>query len=91
MKVQVYTITKCGYCQKIKLFLDNLNVDYEEVKVLRLGEQGDGMPFTEYSRLHQEKNLLHNYTFPQVFVDNRRLGGILETIAYFKGLITDEG
>lgn len=51
---------------------------FEEIKVLRLGEEGTGMSFQEYAKIHRGIK-----TFPQVYVDNSCIGGITETIRYF--------
>ena len=80
MKIKLYSIDNCRYCVLIKNFFANANLQFEEVKVLRLGETGSGMPFQEYCKIHTGLKI-----FPQVYVDDTCIGGIFETINYFNG------
>lgn len=78
MIVKLYSIRNCRYCELIKNFFNNSGIVFEEIKVLRLGEEGTGMSFQEYAKIHRGIK-----TFPQVYIDNSCIGGITETIRYF--------
>ncbi len=80
MKVTIYSIQNCRYCDAVKNFFTNSNIDYTEIPVLRLGETGDGMEFKEFCKVHTGLKI-----FPQVYVDDKCVGGVLETIRYFNG------
>lgn len=86
MKVKIYTVNRCTQCQNIKNFFNNLNICYEEVRVNRFGENEDGITLTEFSHLFSNKSLL-NYVFPQVFIDDKHIGGLFETLNYFKEML----
>lgn len=88
MKVTLYTVKHCSHCQNIKNLLNNLNICYDEVKVNRVGEEGDGIAFDEYSHLFSNKSPL-NYIFPQAFIDGEHIGGYFQVIQYFKDMLND--
>jgi glutaredoxin len=81
----VYTINNCINCIKIKNLLKNLNISYEEHQVLRLGETGDGIPFSDYAKIHSGFT-----TFPQVYIDGICIGGLLETVRYFQEKLNND-
>ena len=64
MNIKVYTKTYCPYCQKVLRYLKKKNINFEEVEV---SNQPD-----VYANLKKETG---HQTVPQVFVNNKFIGG----------------
>lgn len=62
--VRIYTTPWCPYCQRAKALLASKNVSFEEVDV-------DGDP----SRRDEMTRLSGGYTVPQIFIDDKPIGG----------------
>lgn len=62
--VRIYTTSWCPYCQRAKRLLASKGVTFEEIDV----ESDDGLR-TEMERLSG------GYTVPQIFIDDRPIGG----------------
>ena len=63
--VTVYTTESCPFCMRAKAFLDQRGVQYDEVFISRSDDAGR-------ERLVAETG---GYTFPQVIIDGRNIGG----------------
>ena len=63
-KVTVWTKDYCPYCTKAKALLDSLNVQYEEVDISKSPE-----------RIAEVQEKSGYMTVPQIFVDDKYLGG----------------
>ncbi len=64
-KVEIYTKDNCPYCDKAKLLLDQLNVDYLEVDLVAEPEK--------YDELHLRRPSAR--TVPQIFINDTGIGG----------------
>ena len=63
--VEIYTTPLCGFCSRAKRLLDTKGVTYTEVDPYQQPERRDEM----LSRSHGRR------TVPQIFIDNRHIGG----------------
>lgn len=73
MKFTVYSKPGCPYCERIEkvLILSNL-----EHKIYTLGE--------DFTREQFYAEFGEGSTFPQVILDDKHLGGCVDTVAYLK-------
>ena len=73
MNFTVYSKDGCPYCTRIKLILDLCQFKYQEYK---LDEHFDRFAFYE--------EFGGGSTFPQVLLNNKKLGGCTDTVKYLK-------
>jgi len=73
MKAIVWSKYHCPYCDKAKALLSMKGVEFEERKI------GDG--YTKEELLEAAPNAR---TVPQIFIDNKLIGGYTELERYFK-------
>ncbi len=64
-RVEIYTTSFCGYCSRAKALLESKGVAFEEYKAGGNAEQKREMI--------QRSN--GGYTFPQIFINDRHVGG----------------
>ncbi len=84
MTVKIYSINNCQYCDTLKQILTKSLIPYEEVKVIRMGEEGVGIPFSKYLELEPDIPLIQRCTFPQVYIDGKYTGDIKSTLRYIQ-------
>ena len=73
MKFTIYSKHGCPYCEKIKAVMHTYNFDHV---VYTLGEDFDRQQFiSEFGE---------GSTFPQVIMDDKHLGGCVDTVKYLK-------
>jgi glutaredoxin len=84
MVVKIYSINNCPYCNVLKEILNTSGISYEEVKVLRMGEEGDGISFTEYIQMEPSVPLIQRCNFPQVYIDEEYTGDIKSTLRHLR-------
>ena len=70
-KVEIYTSPFCGFCFRAKRLLDAKGVRYNEVDVFGGGAERDEMVRRAGGRT----------TVPQIFIDDRHVGGCDELYA----------
>jgi glutaredoxin 3 len=85
-KVEIYTKDYCPYCDKAKLLLDQLNVDYLEIDLVAESEK--------YDELHERRPSAR--TVPQIFINNEGIGGCDDLYALYDagkltGMLADLG
>jgi len=85
MHVKIYSIDDCRYCETLKHVLQTNNIFYTEIKVSRLGEVNDGMPFSEYVKLEPTIPLVRKLKFPQVYFDGKYIGSMQDALNYLHG------
>ena len=68
-KVILYSKNLCGYCTMAKSWLNNKNVVYEEINIDETGIREKFMK--DYPNLR---------SMPQIFIDNKNIGGYRELI-----------
>jgi len=73
MNFTVYSKDGCNYCTQIKQILDLCHFQYREYK---LDEHFDSHQFQE--------EFGGNAAFPQVLLNNKKLGGCTDTVKYLK-------
>lgn len=64
-KVEIYTTPFCPYCSRAKALLGSKGVAFQEYDV--------GMDAGERTRMRERAN--GGYTVPQIFIDDRHIGG----------------
>lgn len=82
MQVKIYSVDNCRYCDVLRNVLTQSNIPFTEIKVLRLTEIGEGMPFSEYVELEPDVPLIKKCSFPQVFLDGKYIGNMKDTLHY---------
>ena len=84
MRVKIYSISNCRYCNILKEVLTTSLIPFDEVKVRRLVDTDDseGMPFDEYIKLEPDVELAKKCIFPQVYIDGKYIGDMKETLNY---------
>lgn len=70
-RVAIYTSLFCGYCHRAKQLLTRKGVEYEEIDVLFNPGRHDEMVQRASGR----------HTVPQIFIDERHVGGCDELYA----------
>ena len=70
-KFYVYSKAGCGFCDKLTDFMDTKGVNYEKFNL--------GDDFTTEDFLYKFGKAS---TFPQVIVENKRIGGMKDTVRY---------
>ena len=63
-RVTIYTRSFCGYCTAAKALLRKKDIAFEEIDATRAPDKRNEM-IQRSGR----------YTFPQIFIDNRHIGG----------------
>ena len=74
MKVEIYTLAYCPYCQKAKMFLESKNVKFIEYPC---DDNEDDMR----EELTKKFNLNSLATFPQIIIDDKHIGGYSDLMA----------
>ncbi|VWX58510.1 glutaredoxin 3 [Sphingorhabdus sp. 109] len=64
-KVEIYTKFTCGFCFRAKALLEGKNVSFEETDISMDGAKREEMIQRSGGRM----------TVPQIFIDNRHVGG----------------
>ena len=72
-KVEIYTLDYCPYCQKAKFFLNELNVNFNEI---HCDDNEEEMRI----ELTQKYHLNSLATFPQIIIDGKNIGGYSDLI-----------
>jgi glutaredoxin 3 len=72
-KVVIYSKDQCPYCTQAKALLDRLHVPYQEIRV-----DLDDSKRDEMVRLSQRR------TVPQIFINNKPIGGYDDLAALAK-------
>jgi len=65
VKVEIYTKAFCGYCTRAKRLLQSKGVDFEEFDITMGGPRRAEMLQRAHGRM----------TVPQIFIDDRHVGG----------------
>jgi glutaredoxin 3 len=70
-KVEIYTTMICPYCSRAKQLLEQRGASYDEIDVMCDGKQRDHMRARAGGRT----------SVPQIFINNRHVGGCDELYA----------
>ncbi len=79
--VIIYTLTYCPYCTKAKKLLNQKNISYEEIIVDN---------YNERQRLELQAKANGQRTLPQIFIDDKHIGGCDDLYALDKEGKLDE-
>lgn len=74
MQITIYSKPNCVFCDKAKYEIDARNLDYSELNVT-----------VPEARAELLQAVPDAKTVPQIFFDNRHIGGYDDMIAYFEG------
>ena len=74
MKAIVWSRDQCAYCEQAKNLLKSQNIAYEERNISR-----------GYSREQLLEAVPGARTVPQIFIDDRHIGGFTELREYLQG------
>ena len=72
-KIEIYTGPRCNFCDLAKILLDKNKLQYKEIKLEIEPEKKEEM----IKRTNGKK------TIPQIFIDNKYIGGYTELHNYF--------
>ncbi len=70
-KFYVYSKSGCSFCDKLTTFMESKGVNYEKFNL--------GTDFTTEEFLYEFGK---QSTFPQVVVENQKIGGMKDTVRY---------
>ena len=70
-KFYVYSKDGCGFCEKLTNFMESKGVNYEKFNL------GDHFTSEEFLQQFGKQS-----TFPQVIVENQKLGGMKDTVRF---------
>ena len=70
-KVEIYTRPGCGYCDHAKAVLKSKNIQFSEYDV-----------YQQHDRFVEMQGRTSNRTYPQIFIDDRCVGGLEELLKF---------
>ncbi|MDA7547790.1 glutaredoxin [Acidimicrobiia bacterium] len=73
MNIEIYTKDFCIWCDRAKSLLESKNLSFTEIDL-----SDDLVRFEFYSKLGEDVK-----TVPQIFIDNKRIGGFQELVRWF--------
>ena len=77
MKVEIYTLEYCPYCQKAKIFLQSHDIKFIEYPC-------DDNEEEMREELTKKFNLNYLATFPQIVIDDKHIGGYSDMMAKYE-------
>ena len=77
MKVEIYTLAYCPFCQKAKIFLKDKGVDFVEYP----SDDTEDETREELTRRFKLKSLA---TFPQIIINGKHIGGYSDLKARYE-------
>ena len=75
MKVEIYTKNNCIWCDRAKLLLDSKDIEFKEIDL-----SDDQKREKFYNSIGENVK-----TVPQSYIDNLRIGGYQDLVAWFNG------
>ena len=75
MKVEIYTKNNCIWCDRAKLLLDSKDIEFKEIDL-----SDDQKREKFYNSIGENVK-----TVPQVYIDDLRIGGYQDLVAWFNG------
>ena len=75
MKVSIYTKDNCIWCDRAKILLDSKKISYNEID---LSDDSERLKF--YEKIGDNVK-----TVPQVFIDDKRIGGFQDLKVFLDG------
>lgn len=78
LAVEIYSKKDCPWCEKAKKLFDNLSIDYKEFV---LNE--------DYTKQELQEKVPGAKTVPQIFINNKHIGGFSELTTYLEESISN--
>ena len=75
MKVAIYTKNNCIWCDRAKLLLDSKDIEFKEIDL-----SDDQTREKFYNSIGENVK-----TVPQIYIDDLRIGGYQDLVAWFNG------
>ena len=75
MKVEIYTKNNCIWCDRAKLLLDSKEIEFKEIDL-----SDDQKREKFYNSIGENVK-----TVPQIYIDDIRIGGYQDLVAWFNG------
>jgi len=75
LKVEIYTKNNCIWCDRAKLLLDSKDIEFKEIDL-----SDDQKREKFYNSIGENVK-----TVPQIYVDDLRIGGYQDLVAWFNG------
>ena len=75
MKVEIYTKNNCIWCDRAKLLLDSKDIEFKEIDL-----SDDQKREKFYNSIDENVK-----TVPQIYIDDLRIGGYQDLVAWFNG------
>ena len=75
MKVEIYTKNNCIWCDRAKLLLDSKDIEFKEIDL-----SDDQKREKFYNSIGEKVK-----TVPQIYIDDIRIGGYQDLVAWFNG------
>lgn len=75
MKVEIYTKNNCIWCDRAKLLLDTKEIEFKEIDL-----SDDQKREKFYNSIGENVK-----TVPQIYIDDIRIGGYQDLVAWFNG------
>ena len=75
MKVEIYTNNNCIWCDRAKLLLDTKEIEFKEIDL-----SDDQKREKFYNSIGENVK-----TVPQIYIDDIRIGGYQDLVAWFNG------
>jgi glutaredoxin 3 len=75
LKVEIYTKNNCIWCDRAKLLLDSKNIQFKEIDL-----SDDQKREKFYNSIGENVK-----TVPQIYIDDLRIGGYQDLVAWFNG------
>lgn len=72
MKIEIYSINNCGYCEAARALLKSKGLDFLEINITD--------DFDKRQALVEKTN---HRTMPQIFIDDKFIGGYTELKEFF--------
>jgi glutaredoxin 3 len=75
LKVEIYTKNNCIWCDRAKLLLDSKDIEFKEIDL-----SDDQKREKFYTSIGENVK-----TVPQIYIDDLRIGGYQDLVAWFNG------
>ena len=75
MKVEIYTKNNCIWCDRAKILLNSKDIEFKEIDL-----SDDQKREKFYNSIGENVK-----TVPQIYIDNLRIGGYQDLVAWFNG------
>jgi len=75
LKVEIYTKNNCIWCDRAKILLNSKDIEFKEIDL-----SDDQKREKFYNSIGENVK-----TVPQIYIDNLRIGGYQDLVAWFNG------